>query len=251
MKPVATVVVGTLLFALGCTSSVHVDEEETSTSMKDAGQVGSPEVGEPGGGDEPHETGSQDPRAGRRDGSVSRRHPDEPSATEAAVRGHDAGRGTASASREHDAGRRTASPPREHDAGPGTAPTPDAGAGASATPCSGPQDNTSCVAPDALCWDEPGKLAPCYELSAPVCYCRTDPCECWGQFGMGAPPYPNAVATPCESTDDETTCLQPGAQCWSVHSDVADDCSKYADPVCDCDDIPCRCWADEESRLTP
>jgi hypothetical protein len=70
-----------------------------------------------------------------------------------------------------------------------------------------------------------------------------------GQFGMGEPPYDGAAATECNSTADTTSCTAPGAHCWSLHPSVADACSNYAAPVCDCDDTPCRCWAPPRSRF--
>lgn len=118
----------------------------------------------------------------------------------------------------------------------------------SVTPCSARGVDAPCLERGALCWNEPGELAPCADVYDPICTCMQGPCECWGMFGMQGPPYPNSPATVCEGASDSTTCLLPDALCWSVHADVADPCSNYAVPKCDCDDSPCRCWAPPRDR---
>jgi hypothetical protein len=149
-------------------------------------------------------------------------------------------------------GGRRASGGRLSAGGPGSGGVPGAGganASGGVTACAGTRQDGACLASGAVCWDEPGKPAPCAGLFDPVCACFKEPCECWGTFGMDGPPYPNSSATACSGTSDGTTCVAPGAKCWSVHADVADDCTKFAAPACDCDDSPCRCFAPERSRL--
>lgn len=116
-----------------------------------------------------------------------------------------------------------------------------------ATRCSGPQDETTCVG-DAVCHQESlTEYGPCGSYSR--CYCY-DECICWGD--LQSPPHPEEVAaTECANIDDYESCSLPGAMCWSVHTQLALPCEKFLDPVCDCDDFPCLCWANANSQFWP
>jgi len=132
--------------------------------------------------------------------------------------------------------------------GDASAVTFDAGVSGQATACDGTAADAPCLEPGALCWNNPGELVPCADVYDPLCTCMTGTCECWGMWGMDGPPYPNSSATVCDSTQDTTTCVTTGSLCWTVNADVADPCANYPAPACDCDDLPCRCWAEPRSR---
>jgi hypothetical protein len=144
---------------------------------------------------------------------------------------------------------RAVQPPQDAGGRP-PPPTPPADAGA-VTACSGPGDDAPCRFAEATCWDGTWTVAACAELYDPLCACPGGACACWGQFGTGGQAYPDSPASTCESTEDITTCASASARCWSVHESLADPCSTFAGPVCDCDYRPCRCWADERSRISP